>query len=71
MNKWITRDLIEQDIFLRQLYQLAKQDADLTNQYKIIKKSHQKNIYNAKRNYYDDVISKIKNKSRASWNMIE
>ncbi|KAK9870370.1 hypothetical protein WA026_007936 [Henosepilachna vigintioctopunctata] len=68
-NPWITRELLNQGAFVRELYRLSRSDNALIDRYKLVKQ-HTCNIVNAKKNFINNFISNSNNKSRAVWKCI-
>lgn len=72
-NKWITENIINDGIFIRQLHDEVKSsnDPELRVRYNIIKKNHERNIKNTKKDYYQEKINNEPNKSKAMWDVIK
>lgn len=71
-NAWITRELIEEGQFLRDLHLLYTQskDPNFKIRYNILKKRHEKNIKCAKIRYNSIKIQESTNMAQTAWNII-
>ena len=71
-NKWVTENIINDGIFIRQLHKQVKasNDPELRVRYNIIKRNHEINIKNTKKAYYQQKINNEPNKSKAMWDVI-
>lgn len=69
---WITRNIIEEGIFIRDLYKQTKlsNNPDLKIRYNILKINHQENIKNSKKAYYENKIINSTNKCKTMWGIV-
>lgn len=70
---WLTQDLINEGIFVRDVYKSYKftGDEEVHIRYNILKKNHQNKINAAKRLYNESLIINSENKSKTAWQIIK
>lgn len=71
-KKWISDNIINEGILLRDLHPLIKEsdDNNLKTIYSQLKKQHYKNISNAKKTYFDSLMLNTDNKTKTAWQII-
>ncbi|KAJ8915277.1 hypothetical protein NQ315_014785 [Exocentrus adspersus] len=71
-REWLTSDIVEQSIHLKNLYWLMSnlRNVEVQNLYKSEKKKFKNNIISAKQQYYSGRIDKSSNKARETWKIV-
>lgn len=69
---WLNNHLINQGIFLRDIYKTYKlsNDNQVLIRYQILKKIHRKEIDRAKKDYHNSLFSASQNKCKTAWQII-
>lgn len=70
---WITNDIINEGVFLRDLHKTYKLSGDnaVYLRYKIIKKNHRIKIEQAKKSHFENKFLNSTNKSKTAWQIIK
>ena len=70
---WLTQDLINEGIFIRDVYKTYKYISakEVYIRYNILKKNHQRKINAVKRLYNESLLINSNNKSKTAWQIIQ
>lgn len=70
-KKWISNDLINEGKFIRDMFKLTLDSPETKDYYNVLKNSHKRKIYNAKKSYYNSLMESSTNKSSTAWQIIK
>lgn len=70
-KKWISRDIINEGKFIREMYKLTLENPEIKDYYNRLKNSHKKKICDAKKTYYSTMMESASNKNNMAWQIIK